>query len=83
MENVIGWFRLRRNTKLRVSLRERAIHGSLIHYLTHAKCTEVLFGVFTGQSSVEEETKSFDYSMWTFHSDHHPRYSVLYTIAGV
>eukprot|EP00118_Oscarella_pearsei_P014148 m.119376 g.119376 ORF g.119376 m.119376 type:complete len:169 (+) comp37695_c0_seq12:108-614(+) len=39
MENVIGWFRLRRNTKLRVSLRERAIHGSLIHYLTHAKCT--------------------------------------------
>eukprot|EP00118_Oscarella_pearsei_P014150 m.119389 g.119389 ORF g.119389 m.119389 type:complete len:240 (+) comp37695_c0_seq17:108-827(+) len=73
MENVIGWFRLRRNTKLRVSLRERAIHGSLIHYLTHAKCTEVLFGVFTGQSSVEEETKSFDYSMWTFHSDHHPR----------
>ncbi|XP_065828041.1 BRISC complex subunit abraxas 2-like [Oscarella lobularis] len=64
-DSIIGWFRLRRNTVLRVSLRERAVHQSLLNYLTHLNRADVLFGAFTGSSSPNDDTKSFDYSIWT------------------
>jgi len=58
LNEVIGWYRFRRNTSVQVQLREKHIHHSLCQLLPHFN--PLLFCVFNGSYSPNEATHTFD-----------------------
>jgi len=62
---VVGWFRFRRNTPLRPSLREISVHSQLESLFSPSdskqSSTPFLFAVFTLNSSKTYATHSYDY----------------------
>jgi hypothetical protein len=66
-EYAVGWFRYRRNTPLRPSVRELSVHSRIeeqIRKLRKQKAPVVL-GLFTFSNSKTKATHSYDYRLFT------------------
>ncbi|XP_031549699.1 BRISC complex subunit Abraxas 2-like [Actinia tenebrosa] len=62
-ENVIGWYRYRRNTQSFVSMRERHVHHNLIREINFTPAKEFVFIIFTASTSAGMSVHSFDYNI--------------------
>jgi len=65
-QNLLGWFRFRKNTSLRPSLRELSVHSNLEKIIKSQQ--PLLFGLFTMNSSSNGGTFTYDYRFLSFHS---------------
>ncbi|XP_033125470.1 BRISC complex subunit Abraxas 2-like [Anneissia japonica] len=62
-KKVVGWYKFRRNTQPQISLRERAVHRSLVKALHNVSMNTFVIGMFTAQQTWNQSTHTFGYQL--------------------
>ncbi|GAB6031550.1 hypothetical protein CHUAL_009317 [Chamberlinius hualienensis] len=63
-QDLIGWYRFRRNTTLDVFFQERAIHQNLLKLLPNDKRSHFMFGIFTSSTSETIATHTIEHKFF-------------------
>ena len=61
LQAVVGWYKSRRNSTMRPSLREKALHAKLPYAFQNVPPDKFIFGLFTTSRTSNSATHSFDH----------------------
>ena len=61
LQAVVGWYKSRKNSTMRPSLREKALHAKLTYAFQNVPPDKFIFGLLTTSRTSNSATYSFDH----------------------